>query len=107
MVKMSELRRSASDSATVSPGDNSTKCNSNSNRFLRMPQRQRSPTEDEIGKKSLYDRLNQSDSALLDTRLPMPSRPPRRDSRNINYYSSATSLGGRGYGERRLKRSGT
>jgi len=108
MVKMSELRRSASDdSATVSPGDNSTKGNSNSNRFLRMPRRQRSPTEDEIGKKSLYDRLNQSDSALLDTRLPMPSRPPRRDSRNINYYSSATSLGGRGYGERRLKRSGT
>lgn len=107
MVKMSELRRSARsygcyDSATVSPGDNSTKGNSNSNMFLRMPRRQRSPTEDEIGKKSLYDRLNQSDSALLDTRLPMPSRPPRRDSRNINYYSS-----GRGYGERRLKRSGT
>jgi hypothetical protein len=110
--KPDSRRRSASnggcyDSATVSPGNSSTKGNSNCNRFLRMPRRQRSPTEDEIGKKSLYDRLNQSDSDLLDTSIPMSARPPRSDSRNNNYYSSATSLGGRGYGERRLKRSGT
>jgi hypothetical protein len=98
-----------SDSITVSPGNNSsTKCNSNSNRFLRMPRRQRSPTEIEIGKKSLYNRLNQSDSDLLDTRIPMSRLPRGSDGRNNNNnFYSAASLGGRGYGERRLKRSST
>jgi len=85
------------NSSSSSSSSNNKNCNSinnningrsNSNKFLQMPLRQESPTEDEMARKLLVDRLNQSESDLHNMHIPSSCR-------DRNNYNNATNYNGR------------
>jgi len=78
--------------------NNNVKGGSNSNKFLQMPLRQESPTEDEMSRKLLIDRLNQSESDLRNMQIPKSycrDRNNNNSNDNATNYRNATSLVGR------------
>jgi len=64
--------------------NNNVRGRSNSNKFLQMPLRQESPTEDEMARKLLIDRLNQSESDLQHMLIPSSYRD-RNNNPATNY----------------------